>query len=486
MSNQVFTNYIEGLKKIRSLVDSQGKMSNLPYTGAKNLKGEPHGKGVMRYPDGSRYEGFWINGNKEGKGINYNSKGGKTEEEWYNRNLISGNGEFNIPGEGIYYGEMKNKKRHGKGKMVFADGVVYEGEWKNGKQDGWGIYFYSDGISRYEGEWKDDQAHGKGILICPDGYKYEGEWKNDQKNGYGIQILADGQKYEGEWKNDQQNGKGTLTLPDGTKYEGEWEKGVKNGEGILYSIKGEKIEEEWQNGSLVSGIGELNIANEGTYSGGIKNGKRHGKGIQIFSEGERYEGQWENGEKNGEGTDYYDNGKIEFKGIYKNNYWFRGIYSSEDGTQILEGEFDDQGFLMNGIETFEPSYDFRLDGTLAYLKIEITNREYGSGILKDFSGRSFEGQFRKDTTIRNPIPYNGYSHGWDGRYGEVSCGNLNGRREWKKGKYSYKFPKFGNVKMIKGHFNHLGYVDGICSLTFENNQIYDGKGDGKGNIKFSC
>jgi len=132
MTNQGFINYIEGLKKNQTLVDGKEGRANLPYIGAKNLKGEPHGNGIMRYPDGSRYEGSWFNGTKEGKGIYYNFKGEKIEEEWHNEILIFGKGEFNIPGEGIYFGEMKNGLRHGHGKMVYSNSDCYTGEWKDG------------------------------------------------------------------------------------------------------------------------------------------------------------------------------------------------------------------------------------------------------------------------------------------------------------------------------------------------------------------
>ena len=36
----------------------------MAYTGEKNKKGLMHGKGILRFSDGSVYEGGWANGKK--------------------------------------------------------------------------------------------------------------------------------------------------------------------------------------------------------------------------------------------------------------------------------------------------------------------------------------------------------------------------------------------------------------------------------------
>jgi len=75
-----------------------------------------HGKGVLMYANGNRYEGEWEN------------------------DVINGHGT-----------------------LFYADGDKYEGQWSQGKMHGTGTYTYADG-DQYTGEWCDDQRHGES---CP-------------------------------------------------------------------------------------------------------------------------------------------------------------------------------------------------------------------------------------------------------------------------------------------------------------------------------
>lgn len=80
------------------------------YEGQWNEKTqERDGMGVLIWPDGSIYEGFW-----------------------------------------------KQNKANGKGRLIHADRDVYVGEWLNDKAHGHGIYMHSDG-AKYEGEWFHDK-----------------------------------------------------------------------------------------------------------------------------------------------------------------------------------------------------------------------------------------------------------------------------------------------------------------------------------------
>jgi len=118
-----------------------------------------HGLGLMRYNDGSVYEGMWKDGFQDGYG-----------------------------------------------KFTFTNGSVYEGEWKDGFQDGYGKFTYGQGDNKgdvYEGEWEKDVKNGQGKYTWVDGTVYEGEYKDDEKNGQGKYTWSDGREYKGGFKDDK-------------------------------------------------------------------------------------------------------------------------------------------------------------------------------------------------------------------------------------------------------------------------------------------
>ena len=67
------------------------------------------GRGVKVWPDGSRYEGFWSDG-----------------------------------------------EQHGYGRMIHLRGDVYSGQWAHSRANGYGRYSYAEEGMTYAGYWKDD------------------------------------------------------------------------------------------------------------------------------------------------------------------------------------------------------------------------------------------------------------------------------------------------------------------------------------------
>ena len=140
-----------------------------------------HGRGVLIWPEGSKYLGYWVNDKANIKG-----------------KLIHNDGD-------IYEGEWLDDKPNGKGIYLHKDGTVYVGEWKNDKQDGKGKEKWADG-SWYEGEYKEGVKYGKGKFHFSDGSFYEGDFVNNNISGVGVYIFNDKRKYEGNWKNNKING----------------------------------------------------------------------------------------------------------------------------------------------------------------------------------------------------------------------------------------------------------------------------------------
>ena len=51
-----------------------------------------------------------------------------------------------------YEGNFVNDKREGQGTFIWADGRKFIGDWKAGKQHGVGTYISKDGVQR-QGQW---------------------------------------------------------------------------------------------------------------------------------------------------------------------------------------------------------------------------------------------------------------------------------------------------------------------------------------------
>ena len=180
----------------------------------KYIQGEELTKGenmkniqIIKYDDGSLYEGELIADKREGKGV-YMQKNGH-----------------------IYTGEFKNDKKEGRGVYKLPTGDMYEGEFKDDKKEGRGVYMYlSEAPNKgdhYEGEFKGDQKNGNGIYKWASGDIYEGEFKDDKKDGRGIyKYLGEGPHkgdfYEGEFKDGSFEGKGTYTCVNGNIYQGDF------------------------------------------------------------------------------------------------------------------------------------------------------------------------------------------------------------------------------------------------------------------------
>ena len=74
-----------------------------------------HGKGIMKWPEGSKYIGELKNDFAEGKGVFYHANGD------------------------MYIGELLQDKAHGYGAKIKSSGRRYEGYWEMDFQNGPGL-----------------------------------------------------------------------------------------------------------------------------------------------------------------------------------------------------------------------------------------------------------------------------------------------------------------------------------------------------------
>jgi hypothetical protein len=84
------------------------------YEGEYDSSGEQHGRGKYTYPNGTVFEGDWVNGVAVGQGI------------------------FIYPDGSKFEGGIKNGQRDGQFVCVLASGDRYEGTWIDGAQNGFG------------------------------------------------------------------------------------------------------------------------------------------------------------------------------------------------------------------------------------------------------------------------------------------------------------------------------------------------------------
>ena len=89
--------------------------------------------------------------------MKFNHKQCKDEPYHNNQHYYKqGYGVLLQPNGSIYQGYFVNDYAEGKGKLTNPEGDFYEGEFQYGLANGYGVYTHKNG-SRYEGQWKDDK-----------------------------------------------------------------------------------------------------------------------------------------------------------------------------------------------------------------------------------------------------------------------------------------------------------------------------------------
>jgi len=195
------------------------------YHGEWSVDGRIEGYGTQSWPDGAKYTGEFLNGEKHGYGTKTTSNGQSYSGFWKHNNR-SGHGTYRWPSGSSYTGNFKHGDNHGWGKYTWHNGKVYEGEYKNDEKDGFGAMIFPDG-RRYVGEWKHNMHHGRGVLTNIDGSEYHGDFMDDMKHGYGVMVYGDGGKHIGYWEMDKLHGVVYYINRDETKEIQMWRHGQK-------------------------------------------------------------------------------------------------------------------------------------------------------------------------------------------------------------------------------------------------------------------
>ena len=170
--------------------------NKLKYKGGWK-KGYFHGKGILKYSNGSIYSGSFFEGSK------------------------NGNGQF-VSSDGYeYVGDWVGGKQTGRAQVSYKNGDLYTGRVKDGLRQGYGQLFQLSSNRNYSGYWNKG-ALVEEIAITDPNWTFEGLIDITNGNGSGSFTYKDGSKYFGEIANYKRHGKGTLEFKSGEIISGIW------------------------------------------------------------------------------------------------------------------------------------------------------------------------------------------------------------------------------------------------------------------------
>ncbi|KAJ3425739.1 radial spoke head 1 [Anaeramoeba flamelloides] len=245
--------------------------NTIKYIGTMSY-GKPIGKGSLQYPNGTIFEGNFLDGEKNGIGMIRYSSGS------------------------ILTGIWKNGKPNGLCKLKLKGNSNFIGNYLNGEKHGFGTTLFENGTI-YRGCFKDDQINGKGCWEYTNGDIYYGSVIDGKKHGFGFLMTKDYEYYFGNWKDDLRSGKGKQIYKNNEIFTGVWEKNLRVS-GVLESTN-RTFKGKWKN-NLLHGNGSIVYSKEKMYKGEFKYGLRHGLGT-LISGNLKYEGQWVDNYPEGEG-----------------------------------------------------------------------------------------------------------------------------------------------------------------------------------------
>lgn len=256
------------------------------YTGDM-VDGKPSGRGVMKYPDGSGYDGWF----EEGK---------RHTPEYTDLNDIEQNNYNNL------LRTQESIDNH-TGRMIYPDGTLYEGIWENDVPNKFGRFSYPN----LDLDATIEQAKRDRILIPPTvgspSTIYEGQLRDGVPHGQGtLKDVHKWQQYDGNFENGMRHGTGTYR--------------DLSGGGETLSARRISLTGEWQNDKIERGTIEhgalqdypalgISTGDRVTYEGDLRdNLQPHGQGKLSSSDVNVdglpravYTGSFEDGHPHGSG-----------------------------------------------------------------------------------------------------------------------------------------------------------------------------------------
>jgi len=182
-----------------------------------------HGYGLMRFPDGSRYEGRWKEGNREGRGTQWSPEADVAFQGMFitdqpaSRSIVFERPSFHISNGGVVQKKFRSVKIRwfgGKDDKGLASGFgvaissgehgiagIYHGLATAGRLDTNVVAIYANYDARmaYVGEIADWNENGFGQMFYPGGTIYIGRWKDEKRHGEGVVLSPTGDEVARGW-----------------------------------------------------------------------------------------------------------------------------------------------------------------------------------------------------------------------------------------------------------------------------------------------
>lgn len=227
-------------------------------------------------------------------------------------------------------GPAKDGKAHGSGTAIKYKNGEYEstyvGEYKNGVREGKGTFTHEDGSSK-TGTFVAGQLTGKGTMEAENGDSYEGEFLNYRAHGNGKARWGNGSTFEGYFVSDAPY-TGKYTNYDGTVtyiQAGEPVASINEKKSHYNPKIGKKLteyfDEDWNRTDAKNAKYYRIITYQAPHTpkGKVKdyymNGKLQGEATFVYVD---YDDEGKNFNE-GDYTQYYPNGKVEYTCYYFNN-----------------------------------------------------------------------------------------------------------------------------------------------------------------------
>lgn len=184
-----------------------------------------NGPGIIRFYDGSYFEGELFDDNVQGFGVLV----------WYSHK------NFEIENSNtLCMGKLRNRNvgvltpNSGNGLIVLGSQNRQMGvSPSNSEKIRTNSFSYSAIQNKYEGYWKENMFHGLGKTTFSNGNIYEGEYIENKKSGFGVFLWTASKKgwkiFAGYWLNGKRHGNGVLLFENGKQEYQVWKEGTKIG-----------------------------------------------------------------------------------------------------------------------------------------------------------------------------------------------------------------------------------------------------------------
>lgn len=210
--------------------------SSFKYIGGM-LKGKYNGFGSSVIPNGSRYDGDFVEGIFQGKGI-MRTPGGIIVGDFKN-GQPDGKLIARLSDGYVYIGDAVAGTYYGEGIKKWPNGSFYDGEFVKDILQGRGIFFDNSNGLALKGTFNNnqfvfnkdnviregeitDRNLSEGVIISKGGLVFLGDFVRANYSGHGIKRWQNGTIYKGEFTSGQPSGIGVMIMPDNTIYQGQF------------------------------------------------------------------------------------------------------------------------------------------------------------------------------------------------------------------------------------------------------------------------